>query len=104
MTDIIERAEEALKSVQPGALWAVNGAEELARVIPVLIAELKSAHAEIEHLRCYKSLPEGMVWQDYYSPDDVNKIRTELEEENGRLVVLYESTHLRGSPKAQHWR
>lgn len=40
---------------------------------------------ELERLRSYKSLPPGMVWQDYYSPDDVCKIRAEYETEIERL-------------------
>lgn len=36
---------------------------------------------EVERLRSYKSLPPGMVWQDYYSPDDVCKIREPLDAE-----------------------
>jgi hypothetical protein len=48
------------------------------QLVPELVAEVK-------RLRSYKSLPEGMVWQDYYSPNDVIKIRTELEAEIDRL-------------------
>lgn len=93
MTDIIGRAEAALDAMDRHTKisWGVVQAEDVKDCVYDLIAELKSAHAEINHLNSYKSLPEGMVWQDYYSPDDVNKIRTELEGENGRLIALYES-------------
>ncbi|QBI97429.1 hypothetical protein SEA_FANCYPANTS_93 [Mycobacterium phage Fancypants] len=41
--------------------------------------------AEVERLRSYKSLPLDMVWQDYYSPDDVLKIRQPLDAEIEQL-------------------
>lgn len=41
---------------------------------------------EIERLRSYKSLPDHMVWQDYFSPDDVIKIREPLDAEIERLT------------------
>lgn len=36
--------------------------------------------------RSYKSLPLDMVWQDYYSPNDVLKIRRPLDDEIERLT------------------
>lgn len=47
-------------------------------LVPELVDEVKKA-------RTYKSLPIDMVWQDYYSPDDVCKIREENEVEVERL-------------------
>lgn len=47
-----------------------------------LVVELVSA---LEEASSYKSLPPGMVWQDYYSPDDVLKIREPLDAEIERL-------------------
>lgn len=47
-----------------------------------LVVELVSA---LEEASSYKSLPPGMVWQDYYSPDDVLKIREPLDAEIDRL-------------------
>lgn len=44
--------------------------------------------AEVERLRSYKSLPVGMVWQDYYSPNDVCEIRTPLDLEIERLRAV----------------
>ncbi|UTQ77805.1 hypothetical protein [Mycolicibacterium phage Kashi_SSH1] len=41
--------------------------------------------AEVERLRSYKSLPLDMVWQDYYSPNDVLKIRQPLDAEIEQL-------------------
>lgn len=52
--------------------------------------------AEVERLRSYKSLPDGMVWQDYASPDDVCKIREPLDAEIERLreqVDVYAGWH-----------
>jgi hypothetical protein len=40
---------------------------------------------ELERLRSYKSLPPGMVWQDYYSPEDVIALRSPLDAEIERL-------------------
>ena len=40
---------------------------------------------EVERLRHYRSLPDGYVWQDYYSPEEVLKIREPLDAENERL-------------------
>lgn len=41
--------------------------------------------AEVERLRSYRSIPQGMVWQDYYSPDEVIKVRKPLDDEIERL-------------------
>ncbi len=46
---------------------------------------LRDLVAALEHARSHKSLPSGMVWQDYYSPDDVCKIREPLEADIERL-------------------
>ncbi len=39
--DIVERAQAALDAILPDSLWAVNGAQELADVVPELIAEIQ---------------------------------------------------------------
>ena len=43
---------------------------------------------EVERLRHYRSLPDGYVWQDYYSPEDVLKIREPLDAEIERLRAV----------------
>ncbi|NOR03669.1 hypothetical protein HGK72_26825 [Mycolicibacterium fortuitum] len=53
--------------------------------VPVLLKVIERQATEVERLRSYKSLPPGMVWQDYYSPDDVCKIRAEYEAEIEQL-------------------
>lgn len=97
MSDIVERSKAALKGVTEGE-WVQVGLGNIHR-LPVgdhppvaktwkqsdgdFVAEARSLVpaliAEVERLRSYKSLPEGMVWQDYYSPDDVCKIREQYE-------------------------
>lgn len=51
---------------------------------PQLVADLLSLIEEqeqqIARLKNYRSLPDGYVWQDYYSPDEVMKIRREYED------------------------
>ena len=42
-------------------------------------AALEAKTAEVEEARKYRTLPPGYVWQDYYSPDEVIKIRREAE-------------------------
>ena len=51
-------------------------------VLEKTIGELVEA---LESAQSHKSLPPGMVWQDYYSPDDVLKIREPLDAEIERL-------------------
>lgn len=50
-----------------------------------LLLEVDRLTADLDVARHQRSLGPGMVWQDYYSPDEVVRIRTELEEENDRL-------------------
>lgn len=76
MGDIIERAEEVLKWTRTGATY-----RSLGKLVPELVAEVK-------RLRSYKSIPAGMVWQDYYSPDDVIRLREPLDAEIERLRGL----------------
>ena len=66
MSDVVERAKHCREW---GSFDALHG-------------ELL---AEVERLRKYRSIPPGMVWQDYYSPDEVIKIRKPLEDEIERL-------------------
>ncbi|OHU08782.1 hypothetical protein BKG73_17350 [Mycobacteroides saopaulense] len=42
------------------------------QLVPELIAE-------VEQARSYRSLPPNMVWQDYYSPNEVIALREEIE-------------------------
>lgn len=59
-------------------------------LVPELVAEveaLREVAAELRKRTC-KSLPPGMVWQDYYSPDDVLKIRQPLDDELEHLRGL----------------
>jgi len=64
-----------------------------------LLDALDAAHAENEQLRSYKSLPVGMVWRDYYSPDDVIKIRRPLDDEIEQLRAEVE--RLRGNQRVE---
>jgi hypothetical protein len=46
----------------------------------VTVADALDAQAvELAQARHYRSLPDGMVWQDYYSPTEQLALRTELE-------------------------
>lgn len=74
--NLIERGKDFLERTARSTL-AVGGLETRD-----LVAYLVSA---LEQARSYKSLPPGMVWQDYYSPDDVCKIREPLDAEIERL-------------------
>lgn len=56
-------------------------------VISDLLAVIAERDAEVERLRSYRSLPDGYVWQDYYSPDDVIKIRESLEAERDDAIA-----------------
>ncbi len=85
--NLIERAKEAAAvmndclvtiEVRHGAI----AAEDAYRAAPGLVLTLVTALARA---RSYRSLPPGMVWQDYYSPDDVCKIREPLDAEIERL-------------------
>lgn len=97
MSDIVTRARELLAGITPGKWELIGGGEyitgpsilvapddggvssedaEFIAAAPQLVADLA---AEVERLRSYKSLPPSMVWQDYYSPDDVCKIQAEAE-------------------------
>ncbi|QWT30294.1 hypothetical protein OLP41_gp008 [Mycobacterium phage I3] len=72
-------------SFHPGLHVAVDlrdGDAEFIAQARTLVPELI---AEVERLRSYKSLPLDMVWQDYYSPDDVLKIRQPLDAEIEQL-------------------
>lgn len=77
-----EDAWPALNNIELGAR-----AQRLAAA-PDMVPELVTA---LEQARSYKSLPVGMVWQDYYSPDDVLKIRGPLDSEVEKLRVVIES-------------
>ncbi|WP_301121100.1 hypothetical protein [Mycolicibacterium fortuitum] len=61
--------------------------------------------ADNERLRSYKSLPPGMVWQDYYSPDDVCRIRAEYEAEieqlKARETAVAEASYRTGQLDAE---
>jgi len=54
-------------------------------LVAELLADVEAARAEISRLRNYRSLPLDMVWRDYYSPDEVIKIRRPLDDEIERL-------------------
>lgn len=56
--------------------------KHIATFDPTTVLELLD---EIALLRRYRSVPPGMVWQDYYSPDEVIEIREELQAEIDRL-------------------
>ncbi|MDV6309931.1 hypothetical protein [Gordonia amicalis] len=43
--------------------------------------------AELDNARRFRSLPDGYVWQDYYSPDEVIRIRTEIEAERDAALA-----------------
>ena len=60
---------------------------------------------EVERLRHYRSLPDGYVWQDYYSPEDVLKIREPLDAENERLraVIAEVETALSNHPECDKY-
>ncbi|MDG5773909.1 hypothetical protein [Mycolicibacterium fortuitum] len=111
MSDVVQRAKAVLEGITDGPWIAEYSGEQGNCVIPhdaqstreavatthlyhqladaefiaqarTLVPELV---AEVERLRSYKSLPPGWVWQDYYSPDDVCKIRAEYEAEIEQL-------------------
>lgn len=78
---LMERAKTMLNTIEYAKFHRTSPAypdAEVERIIRDLVAALESA-------RSYKSLPPGMVWQDYYSPDDVLKIRQPLDDEIERL-------------------
>lgn len=91
MSDIIiERAEKALRWMDAPDFHTfselvaeLKAARKMFKLAQSELLALNKAygglHTENERLKSYKSLPEGMVWQDYYSPDDVIKIRAEVE-------------------------
>ena len=74
MTDLAE----TLTAVRNQIVYATD---ELAQLIQGLADEVQRA-------RSFKSLPPGMVWQDYYSPDDVLKVMAERDNELDRLRAL----------------
>ncbi|UVK60534.1 hypothetical protein SEA_SABBB_90 [Mycobacterium phage Sabbb] len=103
MRDVVERAKAALEGVTEGPWTWTHGMDARAMVLgpdnlrvklegyrdAEFIASARSLIpeliAEVERLRSYKSLPLDMVWQDYYSPDDVLKIRQPLDAEIEQL-------------------
>ncbi|AVJ48287.1 hypothetical protein SEA_NUEVOMUNDO_9 [Mycobacterium phage NuevoMundo] len=103
MSDAAERAKAALEGVTEGPWTWTHGMDARAMVLgpdnlrvklegyrdAEFIASARSLVpeliAEVERLRSYKSLPLDMVWQDYYSPDDVLKIRQPLDAEIEQL-------------------
>lgn len=71
--DLIARARRALSRLDTGLPpWP-------------LVRDLAD---EVQRARSFKSLPPGMVWQDYYSPDDVLKVMAERDNELDRLRAL----------------
>ncbi|AQT25893.1 hypothetical protein SimranZ1_81 [Mycobacterium phage SimranZ1] len=103
MSDAAERAKAALEGVTEGPWTWTHGMDARAMVLgpdnlrvklegyrdAEFIASARSLVpeliAEVERLRSYKSLPLDMVWQDYYSPNDVLKIRQPLDAEIEQL-------------------
>lgn len=95
MSGLTDRARALLNGITPGP-WAwptddylvnaktgelvASNDENTAFIAaaPSLVADLL---AEVERLSSYRSLPDGYVWQDYYSPDEVIRIREPLEAE-----------------------
>jgi hypothetical protein len=55
--------------------------------VPVLLAAFEDALAELDNARRFRSLPDGYVWQDYYSPDEVIRIRTEIDAERDAALA-----------------
>lgn len=107
MTDLVEQARKLLAEITPGP-WRWSGGEgddpnlvfideapQLVARLANLVEELRKrddvATRVIAGLRSYKSLPLGMVWQDYCSPDDVIAIREPLDAEIERLRRELES-------------
>lgn len=60
----------------------------IARTGDALAAVLCDLAAEVERLRSFRSIPDGMVWQDYCSPDEGLRIRRPLDDEIERLRAL----------------
>ena len=46
-----------------------------------LLDRVRELEAELAKARNYRSLPYNCVWQDYYSPDEVIKLRAEADDE-----------------------
>jgi hypothetical protein len=99
MGDVVQQARELIAGITPGP-WRWSGGEgddpnlvfidaapQLVARLADLVEELRKrddvATGVIAGLRSYKSLPPGMVWQDYYSPDDVIK---RIEDERAEWV------------------
>ena len=81
----IERGKAMLSTIEYAQTQGISGAypdSSVAKVVGALVAE-------VERLSSYRSIPPGMVWQDYYSPDDVLKIRVPLDDEIEKLKREY---------------
>lgn len=68
-----EVAREIVQAVGLGG--SPDDAEEVYRLIRARDAEVRAER------RNFRSVPEGMVWQDYYSPDEVTQIREQSRAE-----------------------
>lgn len=55
--------------------------------VPELLERLAATEAQLAEARSYKTLPSGLVWQDYYSPDDVLRIRQEIETQRAAALA-----------------
>ncbi|UJQ86415.1 hypothetical protein WOJTEK_86 [Gordonia phage Wojtek] len=51
--------------------------------------------AELDQARRFRSLPDGYVWQDYYSPDEVIRIREGIEAERDAALATLQQVRAR---------
>lgn len=72
MSELIDRADAVYEDIK--------GVPYKARVvIRELAGRVEAAEAKLAEARNQRALAPGYVWQDYYSPDDVLRIRQEIE-------------------------